>query len=207
MLNSISRNHRPYFSYKYEQLFEVAKNNWDDVNALQELNGELSHRNKSWTIDLRNQVNEQLEKLENDERLIRLKGKRKLKNRESFPWVSTGVYFGSDKIDTSDWRKNNVLSLLGYKSGNYSNLDDKDRRDILDAAYTKSIPKEILASEGIEDWGEENFGIRLKMIANSIALIVRSEKMHKYDYSLSIAQRESDLAYLKKKYYDGFYDK
>ena len=111
-------------------------------------------------------------------------------------------------MDTSDWKKNDLLSKLGYKTGNYSDLDVKTRRAILYKAFEDDIPKKFaVLFEDIECWGEPKFPTRLRKIAESIALVVRSEKMHSYDYSLSISERESDLVDLKRKYYDGKYDR
>lgn len=207
-MNLVSQNNRPYFSFSYNQLFDVADNNWNDIDVLQTLNGELNHRNRPWTLDLKNQVAERLEWLENQVNSRNLKNRRKLEKSEGFPWVSTEVGFGFEKMDTSAWKKDDLLSKLGYKTGNYSGLDTKTRREILYKAYLEDFPMKIKVSlEDIESWGEPNSATRLRKIAESIALVVRNEKMHSYDYTISISERETDLADLKKKFYDGVYDK
>ncbi len=207
MPNVSSQTNRPYFFYKYEQLFEIAKDNWDSVDSLHTLEEELNHRNTPWTKDLKNQVKEQLKTLESRFRLKTPKGRGKFKNSESFPWVSTQVGIGFEKLDTSSWKKDDLLSKLGYKTGNYSDLDARTRREILYRAYKEDIPRKIATLfEDIKSWGYPESPTRLKKIAESIALVVRNEKMHSYDYSISISERESDLAELKRKFYDGFYD-
>jgi hypothetical protein len=131
----------------------------------------------------------------------------RLRELESFRWVSTEAKIGCGNLDTSNWKKDNLLSLLGYKSGYYG-LTDEARIAILVDAYTKPIPKNILPFlENVKEWGMPNRATRLKKIADSIAGVVRSEKRSvTKDYSLSIYERESDLAYLKEEYYDGVYD-
>lgn len=208
MTISVSQTQRPYFSYKYEQLFAIAENNWSNSGGLQELQKELNHRHKPWTVDLKNQVAERLEVLENEVRVQNQKGRKKSKNLEGFPWVSTEVGFGFEKLDTSGWKKDDLLSKLGYKTGQYSNSDPETRRKILYKAYEEDIPKKIaVLFEDIESWGERKSATRLRKIAESIALVVRNHKMHSYDYSISIFERESDLADLREKYYDGIYDR
>jgi hypothetical protein len=207
MMNVSSQNNRPYFSYKYEQLFEIAEDNWNDISTLQILKEELDHRNRPWTKDLRTQVEEQLNTLESIFRVQISKDKNNFEESESFPWVSTKVGFGFEKLDTSGWKKDDLLSKLGYKTGNYSDFDDKTRRKILYKAYEEDIPKKIaIFFEDIRSWGDPKSPARLRRIAESIALVVRNEKMHSYDYSVSISERESDLADLKRTYYDGVYD-
>ncbi len=127
--------------------------------------------------------------------------------QENFHWVSTEVGFSFEKMNTSGLKKCNLLSLLGYKTGNYSDLSAKTRRAILYKIYEEEIPKKFAnLIDDIKDWGKPKSGLRLRKIAESIAFVVKSEKMHKYNYEDSIFERESDLADLKKKYYDGVYD-
>lgn len=213
MLNVISRNYRPDIVKKNIQLKNFAYENWGDKSLLERILGELNFRKTTPAIQLRYEIEERLEELELEDRkelyLRQSKTNKHIKNSESFHWVSTKVGFGFEKLDTSGWNRNNLLSKLGYKTGKYnSDCDTKTRRKILYKAYEEDIPKKIASSFGdIKNWGEPNSSTRLRKMAESIALEVRSKKLHSYDYERCISERESDLADLKKKYYDGKYDK
>jgi hypothetical protein len=157
MIDTILQIERPYLSYPYHALEEIANENWENETVLEKLLNELRFRKTAFALYLKQKIEEQLKEL------------------ESFRWVSTKAESGSGDLDTSDWKKDNLLSLLGYKSGSYG-LDDA-RRAILDNAYTKPIPKEILPFvEDVKGWGMPNRATRLKKMADSIASIVRSEK-------------------------------
>lgn len=211
MLGVITRKYRPDIHKKNLELRNFSYANWENQSVLKRILGELNFRKTTPAIQLKNKIEKRLEELELENRkklyLRQLKTNKNSKNSESFPWVSTEVGFGFEKIDVSGWKKNDLLSKMGYKTGNYSDLNIETRRAILYKVYKEEIPKKIAnLFEDIESWGIPNSSTRLRKIAESIALVIRNEKMHSYDYTVSISERESDLADLKKKYYDGKYN-
>lgn len=115
----------------------------------------------------------------------------------------TGEGFPEMKI--IDRQKNGLLLAVGYKTGLYG-LHNEPRRKILNDLYQGEIPKDT-GLIGIEKWGRPRTRTRLKEIVYQLAHFTKQEKKnYRGDYSTSISEREADLKYLKKKYYDGVYD-
>ncbi len=230
MQQAVSQATNPYSSFSYYAIEEIAIDNWNSFSKLLVLHTKgLNFRTTPYAKELKLKIEQKLKELAYDDwnesdalqemydhllnnqtnfsRTLRLEIEERMKDLESFHWVSTNAPIGPGVLDTSKWKKENFLSLLGYKSGSYG-IDDDSRKTILDGAYTMPIPKNLLPFiEDVTEWGNPGKGIRLKKIADSIASVVRSEKRNtSKDYCLSIEEREADLAYLKEEYYDGNYD-
>lgn len=128
----------------------------------------------------------------------------------AFPTTDTGI--STDNSDVSNYRKNStLLSLTGYKTGRVARkegIGKNQRKAILDNAYLKDISGSIVPFvEDIKEYGTKNSSNRLKKIAYCMASRIKDEKRSKTkDFSDSINERETDLAYLKREYYDGIYD-
>lgn len=95
------------------------------------------------------------------------------------------------------------LKRLGYSVG-HNGEPRSIRRDVLRKAYTTermSFPGEY-SSDYLEEWGPAESGVRLERIANHIASNCRTFKRRNGNFDLAIDQWESDLQWLKQKYYN-----
>lgn len=185
MPNTISQNERPYLSYPYHALEAITNENWENHQTLQELFYELQFRKTKFALFLKQQIKEQLEELKSD----------------CFRFPSTELTGNSGEMKIIDRQQKGLLLAVGYSTGMYG-LHEQPRRKILDSLYTKEIPKNTAVSN-INLWGEPKTSTRLKEIAFSLARFTKQEKANpRGDYSTSISEREADLKYLKKKYYD-----
>jgi len=184
----LTQNQRPYIYEHRPELRKITLENWDNLDVLSSVKTELQFRSKRKPIlNLVSQIEQRLREL------------------ESFPWVSTKAVVGSGKLEIKDWDKTGLLSAAGYETG-ANGLDEKSRRDILDAVYTQEIPANFKMTD-LKKWGKPKTGTRLKKLADCLASFTRNEKRnYTGDYSVSISERETDLKYLKKKYYNGRYD-
>jgi hypothetical protein len=180
---------RPYIDKLSRELKQIAGENWDDLVVLSQLLVELLFRKRRMAVILRGQI---------VERIIEIQ-------RERFPWPSTEVSIGSGRLDGTDWPKESLLSFMGYRTGQ-KGADEESRRAILDFIYTRNVPN-VNSVEYMRKWDRQNTGKRLLQMARSLANFVKNEKRKDpFAYAVSIAEREADLAYLKKKYYIGRYD-
>ena len=94
---------------------------------------------------------------------------------------------------------------MGYCVGQ-NGVSEAQRREILDFAYKQILPN-VNSVEYIDEWGDPITWPRLSKIAESIASFVRSAKRRDLaSMSVAIDEWESDLDYLRKKYYVGRYD-
>lgn len=119
-----------------------------------------------------------------------------------FSWPKTDVLDGitQEKIMEIDWKKEGLLSVLGYHVGYNSWLSEKKRQELLSCAF--EVPIGHLKKGLDKEWGAPRSAARLKKIACSIAAFTRNAKRKKnMDYRQAIDEWESDLAYLYKKYY------
>ena len=182
------QNERPYINEHRPELRRIILENWDNLDVLLKIKTELQFRNKRRPIlNLVAQIEKRLQEL------------------ESFRWVSTKVNISGGKLSIIDWEKTGLLSAVGYKTG-INGLDEKSRRNILDSIYFCEIPKTFKITE-LDKWGKPETGTRLKKLADCLASFTRNEKRnYTGDYSISISEREADLRYLKREYYDGKYD-
>ena len=166
----------------------MAEENWDNPSVLEELFFELRFRRRKLAVSLRSQI---------VERLIEL--------QESFRWPSTNANVGSGKLDSTNWPNKGLLSFMGYITG-LKGANEDSRRDILDFIYTENVLN-VTSVEYMQKWGKPNTGKRLLKLARTLANLVKHEKRKDLNaYRISIAEREADLKYLKKKYYIGRYD-
>lgn len=226
MQNLASQNYRPYAGKSYYILKDVVEDNWDNFNVLIDVHSQALYKRKTeWGIDLRIQTEERLREilyskwdepfdlqeiydellLENTDFAMNLKCEieERLEELESecFKFPSTELTGKSSEMEIIDRQQKGLLLAVGYKTGLYG-LHEEPRRKILDSLYTKKIPKNTGVKD-VEKWGEPNTSTRLKQIVYSLAWFTKQEKANlRGDYSTSISEREADLKYLKKKYYD-----
>jgi hypothetical protein len=179
------RSERPFIKEYYPALKEIAFENWDDPKVLSKIGYELQFRTKLNVYSLINKIKERLKELES----------------ECFRFPSTELKGHSGEMIIKDRQRKGLLLAVGYKTGMYG-LHKEERREILDSLYTKEIPKNT-AIKNINLWGKPKTGTRLKEVVYSLARFTKQEKVNpRGDYTTSISERESDLKYLKKKYYD-----
>jgi len=178
---------RLYEQFWHPDLRKIAVENWNNPYTLKEIYSELYlyRTKKKPVLDLISLVEERLLKLES----------------ECFRFPSTELSGDSDEMKIVDGQQKGLLLAIGYKTGLYG-LHETPRRKILDSLYTKEIPK-YTAVKNIKVWGKPRTSIRLKEIVYSLARFTKQEKANpRGDYTTSILEREADLKYLKKKYYD-----
>jgi len=189
MANTKIQVNRPYIDKLNLELKQCAWENWDAPVILSTILSELLFRRRRLAVILRSQI---------VERIIEIQ-------MQSFVWPSTDVRMGSGELVAVNWPKESLLSFMGYKTGQ-KGTDEESRRAILDFIYTKNVPN-VNSVEYMRKWGKPNTGKRLLQMARSLANFVKNEKRKDpIAYMLSITERESDLKYLKRKYYIGRYD-
>ncbi|MGB9182178.1 MAG: hypothetical protein WCB68_23315 [Pyrinomonadaceae bacterium] len=179
---------RPYVYKLSLDLYQLAEENWDNPSVLEELFFELRFRRRKLAVSLRSQIVERLRELQ-----------------ENFHWPSTKANIGSGKLDSTKWPDKGLLSFMGYTTG-LKGANEDSRRDILDFIYTENVLN-VTSVEYMQKWGKPNTGKRLFKLARTLARLTQHEKRKDSNtYMISIAEREADLKYLKKKYYIGRYD-
>jgi hypothetical protein len=184
----LTQNERPYINEQRPELRKIFQENKDNLDVLLNIKIELQFRSKRKPVlNLAAQIEQRLKEL------------------ESFQWVSTEAKIGNGKLDIINWNKTGLLSAVGYETG-VNGLDEKSRRNILDSVYFCEIPKNLKLAD-LNSWGKPETCARLKKLVDCLASFTRNEKRnYTGDYSISISERETDLKYLKRKYYDGKYD-
>lgn len=129
-----------------------------------------------------------------------------------FDWPSTQVssQLQSQSQVEFDRPKKGLLRYFGYRVGNSSQLTASRRRAVLRKLLVQPFtPKDHAHFDEsyLDEWSKPNSGLRLQKLANTIAALCRSEKkrMQKlgFDYAQAIAEREADLAWLRREYYSG----
>lgn len=125
-----------------------------------------------------------------------------------FDWPSTDVIarppglvvnFGSfDSPETG------LLRHMGYAVGKTNGLPEGERRRILEDVMGRRLLPASKADEFyLDQWGEPASPERLRKTANCIASFVRLKKLDVHrDNSAAISDWESDLRWLKGKYYE-----
>ena len=126
-----------------------------------------------------------------------------LSTDEPFPWPSTAAHGGKGSLTNEIFTtKEGLLSYCGYKVG-ASGLPLDPRRRILDVIFLQPLPPIDNAAYAAE-WGRPNTAQRLQKLAETIAALTRNAKRRNAArMDKSIREWESDLAYLKRRYYEG----
>jgi hypothetical protein len=126
-----------------------------------------------------------------------------------FAWPSTeiGTNNQGDIGDLDESPKVGLLSNMGYHVG-ITGAHKSERNRILEIVYTASVLPNVDSPEYIKEWGNPASLKRLKKMADTVASSCRNAKgqTHK-DMHVAINDWESDLAWLKKTFYDGVYNK
>jgi len=185
MYKSSSTTSRQYISTTFYDLESLAHDNWDNPRFLETISTELTHRSTDFAIKLQSKVVFRLDELAKD----------------SFRFPSTEIGIGFGELNIEDWSQIGLLSAVGYVTGR-NGRSTIERRSLLRDVFERSIPQNTNV-ENVIEWGFPRTSQRLRKLVHSLAAFVRQEKRnYRGDYSVSISEREADLAYLKKKYYD-----
>jgi hypothetical protein len=181
---------RPYKQKRIDELESITGDNCDNASVLIEVFMELEFRRpRKRPSELRRRILNRLSEL----------------SAEFFRWPTTLAPSGDNILTTLGWPRKGLLSYLGYHVGK-TGPPTTTRREILDEAYNNTLPT-VNNTVYMADWGAPRSGPRLEKIAESIAAFCRNRKRKDgLLQSVAIADWESDLAYLKSKYYDGVYD-
>ena len=125
-----------------------------------------------------------------------------------FKWPHTNIYPGKGLFNpTKELLQIGVLALMGYHVGKVYGVGVFLRHEILKTAYTSDIP--FVECDYMKDWSVPKTPWRLKKIAYCLATFAKNAKRKSnwYSYSQCIEEWKSDLAWLKRNFYDGVYDK
>lgn len=127
---------------------------------------------------------------------------RRAQELDYFPWPNTAALSGKGNLPTAVFTtKEGLLSYCGYKVG-ANGLPLDPRRKILDAIFLAQLPP-IDDPAYCAQWGEPRSAKRLQKLAETMAAFVRNAKRRDAArMEKSIREWETDLAYLKRRYYD-----
>ncbi len=177
---------RPYIKYRIDELERITDSEWNNTKVLSEIHHELKFRARKKALDL-------LERIAT--RLIELKGTQ-------FTWSTTTANPGLQNLSSDAFtHKEGLLKHYGYKVG-MNGLSESDRRKILDTVFLRPLlHMDDLAY--LKEWGEPNTAKRLQKLAESIAAFTRNAKRNNNSsFSKAIQDWETDLAYLRRTYYN-----
>lgn len=123
------------------------------------------------------------------------------KHPEYFKWPSTEADGGGGGFEIGKAPREGMLGYLEYRVGRNNGLPEGARRAILDRVVKGTLPI-YWSLDYYEQWSEPGSAARLRKLAESIAAFARNAKRRRGSgLSDAIAEWESDLEYLKKKYY------
>ena len=176
---------RPHSRKFTAELREITADGNIDYATLHAIYVELRFRRRRAAREL-------LRKLE--KRLAKLKG-------EFFKWPSSDASPGAGDMDESFfYYRQGVLGFMGYCVGTSGSSSEK-RRELLTSIYEGPLPS-LNSAIYMAGWGKPKSCARLKKMAESIAAFARNAKRHDLRrFKIAVADWESDLAHLKRKYY------
>lgn len=178
---------RPYIDLYWPKLAELVEENFDNIDMLRLLLYELGFRYRAGAKRIRERVIVQINQLDD----------------QRFTWPTTAAPVGNGTINVNGWPKAGLLSALGYCVGT-NGSDINARRQILDSVYEGTLPN-VNSREYMAEWGQPQTGNRLNKLADSLASFCRMKKRSD-PRAQSVSDWESDLEYLKKKFYVGRYN-
>lgn len=178
---------RPLIDLYWPDLDALIDERYDDPIGLLEVLYELSFRRRAGAISARERVVNRLVELSD----------------QGFPWPSTLAPQGDGFLEADEWPQTGMLSYLGYHVGE-NGPGESARRAVLDLAYSNTLPN-VNNRAYMAQWGDPNSSQRLRKMAKSIAAFCRNQKRKNAD-ALSVREWESDLEYLRVKYYVRRYD-
>lgn len=128
-------------------------------------------------------------------------------NPDYFYWPSTDATPGNGRIDPPDWPETGPLRRFGYVVG-VNGKPRSTRQTILTRFFElKAIPN-LASPDEVHKWGDASSAARLKSMADSIAAFCRNAKRKRRAVmNRTVENYEDDLAWLKKEYYNGIFDR
>ncbi len=179
---------RLYLKYRTNELETIADSKWDNTEVLKQIHYELEFRSRKKALALRKRIATRLTQLQETE--------------TQFKWSKTTANPGSQNLSNDVFKyEQGLLKYYGYKVGR-SGLSHRERWEILDRVFSQPL-LEIDNAAYLNEWGEPKSAKRLQKIVDSIAAFTRNAKRRdKHSFSKAIQDWETDLAYLKKTYYD-----
>lgn len=118
-------------------------------------------------------------------------------------WPTTEAPLGLEQLFPNGWRDSGLLSSCGYIVGK-SGSSEVTRRAILSRLVENDINFANFKTSYINSWGQSNSLERLLKLARTIAVLCRNAKGSPNDLEKAITEWESDLAFLKDKYFHTF---
>ncbi|MEO1376361.1 MAG: hypothetical protein AAFW70_19065 [Cyanobacteria bacterium J06635_10] len=156
---------------------------------MNQIHYELEFRSRKKAIDLRKRIVSRLTQLQETQ----------------FTWSTTKAKSGSQNLSNDVFKyEQGLLKHYGYKVGR-SGLSQTERWEILDRVFSQpSLQMDNTAY--LNEWGEPKSAKRLRKIADSIAAFTRNAKRrNRSSFSKAIQDWETDLAYLKRTYYNNYF--
>jgi hypothetical protein len=124
-----------------------------------------------------------------------------------FIWPSTNAPIGDGRIESPDWPEIGPLRRSGYATGE-KGKPRSTRQVVLARIFESDVVLNFVLSNDVSEWGNAASSARLKKMAYSIAAFCRNVKRRRRAWvKRAIGQYEDDLAWLKKRYYDGHFDR
>jgi hypothetical protein len=172
--------------YSTEELEKIADSKWNNAKVLSEIHYELEFRSRKKALDLRERITTRLIQLQDTQ----------------FPWPTNIVNPGSRNISSDVFMPGEgILRQYGYKVG-MNGLSENERWEILDTVFLRPLLQKDNAAY-LGEWGEPNSAERLQKLVKSIAAFTRNAKRrNKGSFNKAIQDWETDLAYLKRTYYN-----
>lgn len=129
------------------------------------------------------------------------------RNSHYFYWPSTNATVGDGSMEPTDWPETGLLRHVGYIVGE-KGKSRSHRLAILKKLFELEIIPNLGSIEYVVAWGSPCSSVRLKKMAFSIAQFCRNDKRRQHAWmKRAIENYEDDLAWLKKEYYDGVFDR
>lgn len=134
-----------------------------------------------------------------------------LQTKHYFKWPDTIIIPRSltgTPVDERNWPQEGMLKHKGYSVGSSSNVTRWKRQIILRDVYENPLPN-VMDSDYMAQWGRPQSAKRLKKMAESLAAFTKNAKRKRSqgNFDVAIADWEEDLAWLKKEFYDGVYNR
>lgn len=124
-----------------------------------------------------------------------------LDDPDYFGWPSTDVGKPTGEQTFNGRHAEGMLKFFGYAVGRTGGVSVASRRLILDAIFSSGLPP-INDAEYMRGWSVPTSPMRLKRLAYELAGFAKNAKKNgSADYTDAIADWESDLKYLYRKYY------
>lgn len=122
-----------------------------------------------------------------------------------FPWPTTFAPPGIRRLKGVNWRPYGMLRFLGYHVGETQPTPPNVRRCILEYAFECHLPP-LNDLKYYQEWGAPQTAPRLKKLADTLAAFARNAKRRDIrSLAAAIDDWESDLEFLRDKYYVGFF--